>query len=66
MRKIDYPKPIMSLTELTLMGFSRTYLNQMAHMEGQRCCTRLSRKDKSKIMFDTTKFEKERERMLVR
>jgi len=63
---MEYPKPIMSLTELSLMGFSRTYLNQMAHMEGQRCCTRMSEKNKSKIIFDTARFEKERERMLVR
>lgn len=63
---LQYPKPIMSLTELTELGFSRNYLNQMAHRRNQKCCTRVSDKGKSKFLFDVEKLEKERERMLSR
>lgn len=63
---MEYPKPIMSTTELMKLGFSRTYLSEMAHRKNQNYCTRTSPKPKAKMMFDTARFEREREKMINR
>lgn len=63
---MQYPKPIMSLTELTALGFSRDYLYNMAHRRGQKYCTRKTDKKRSHLMFDTELFEKERMKMVAR
>jgi hypothetical protein len=63
---MQYPKPIMSVTELTELGFTRNYLYQMSRRKGQKYCTKVSNNGKSKLIFDTDKFEKERQLMLTR
>ncbi len=63
---MEYPKPIMSTSELMKLGFSKLYLNEMAHRKNQNYCTRTSSKPNAKLLFDTARLEKERERMLVR
>lgn len=34
---MNYPKPIMSITELTKLGYSRALLNQWVHIKGFPC-----------------------------
>lgn len=63
---MQYPKPIMSITELTEMGFSRDYLYNMVRRNGQKFCTRKSNKRRSHFMIDTELFEKERMKTVVR
>lgn len=55
---MDYPKPLMSIKELADMGFSKTYLYEMAHQRGQKFATTTT--GGGKFIFDTAKFEKER------
>lgn len=66
MREMQYPKPIMTIQELKELGFTDGYLRQMAHRRGQKYATRQSQSKKSTILFDTEKFEKERQKMLTR
>ena len=61
---MEYPNPIMSITELEEMGFTRSYLKEMAHRRGQKYATYSV--GRGKFFFDTRRFEKEREKMLVR
>lgn len=63
---MQYPKPIMTTSELRKMNFSKEYLLYMAHRRGQTYCTRTSDKPNAKLLFDTEKFEKERQKMLTR
>lgn len=54
---MKYPKQIMTITELVNMGFSRTWLYQMARAEGSE---RYIIRTPGKIFFDTERFEKYR------
>lgn len=54
-----FPKPIMSISELAQMGFSKTQLRELAKSRGQKCCFTRSNKPGSKIFIDTQKLEKE-------
>ena len=62
---LQYPKPIMSVTELVNMGFSREYIYKMAHRKGQKYCVRLEG-FKTKLFFDTVEFEKARQKQTER
>lgn len=62
---MQYPKPTMSITELKKLGFSKDFLYRMAHRKGQTYCTRMAGKN-TKLIFDTEKFEKERQKLLAR
>ena len=54
---MNYPKPLMSISELNKMGFPRDYLYKSAHCEGcERYVTRTP--GKGKILFDVEKWEK--------
>lgn len=55
---MKYPKLIMSITELTELGFSRDYLKRCTHIKGFPG-TRTSKK--GKWMIDTEEFEKWRQ-----
>lgn len=52
---MNYPKPIMSITELTKLGFSRDYLKRCIHIKGFPG-TRTS--PNGKWIVDTEEFEK--------
>lgn len=55
-----YPKPIMSVTELTELGFPRDYLMRIVHARGQQFAFHMDGKKKSnsKWLFVTDEFEK--------
>lgn len=55
---MTYPKPIMSITELMALGFSRDFLNQCAHRKGQTYASKTL--GGGKWLFDTAEFEKQR------
>lgn len=56
---MKYPKPVMSLTEMAKLGFSRTQLNQAAHhpLADKYMMTTANG---GKFLFDTEKFERYR------
>lgn len=63
---MNYPKPLMSITELETMGFSKRALIQYAHIANQNFTMRNNVGKKGKILFDTEEFEKWRlKRMMV-
>ena len=62
--KVQYPKPIMSITELTELGFCRDYLKAACHAEGQNFATKTV--GGGKFQIDTKKFEEWREACLER
>ena len=55
---MEYPKAIMSISELTKLGFSDSYLREAVREKDQRFATRTS--PKGKYMIDTEKFEQHR------
>ncbi len=55
---MEYPKPIMSISELTKLGFSDAYLREAVRAKDQRFATRTS--PRGKYMIDTAKFEQHR------
>lgn len=57
---MEYPKPIMSITELEALGFSKTELKYAVHARGQNFAVKTHGGGKWKI--DTEKFEKWRTR----
>lgn len=63
---MKYPRPLMTVSELCEMGFSRTQLRELARSRGQKCCFRMSAKYGSKILIDTEKLEKELQKNLSR
>lgn len=56
---MEFPKPIMTISELAEMGFNKTKLRELARSRGQKCCFTMSNKKGSKIYIDTQKLEKE-------
>ncbi|MBQ3584521.1 MAG: hypothetical protein IJA27_07385 [Lachnospiraceae bacterium] len=59
-----YPKEVMSKAELHKMGFSMEYLNEIVHhqLAPTFCWKKKKGVRNSKYFFDTTKFEKLREK----
>ena len=56
---MTYPKPLMSITEMTKLGYSRDYLNRIAHHKlAYKYVRRTSNKKKAKIKFDVEVLEK--------
>lgn len=53
---MKYPKPIMSITELTQLGYSRSMLNQWVHIKGFPAF-KTSKKKKAKWLIDTDKLD---------
>lgn len=61
---MQYPKPIMSITELTKLGFSRDYLDRAVHSKhANYFAQRTSRR--GKFLIDTEKFQKAIEKKLI-
>ncbi|MEG1847659.1 MAG: hypothetical protein RRX92_04400 [Lachnospiraceae bacterium] len=52
---MKYAKPIMSVSELADMGFSKSDLRNYSRIEGQNFATTTT--GGGKILFDTEKFE---------
>ncbi|GFI47220.1 hypothetical protein IMSAGC019_02544 [Lachnospiraceae bacterium] len=62
---MQYSKKTMTTVELMReCSFSKWYLHQMAHVEGQTYATKLP--GGRKIFWDTEKFERARQKMAVR
>lgn len=55
---MTYPKPVMTTSELIEMGFTKYYLDAMAHIRGQTYATKVP--GGKKLYWDTKKFERER------
>lgn len=53
---MKFPKPVMSISELVKMGFSRTDLYKMAHSDDAH---KYVLKMGGKILFDTERLSKE-------
>ena len=53
---MEYPKPIMSITDLEELGFSRIELKNAVHAKGQDFAVKTAGQGKWKI--DTHKFER--------
>lgn len=58
----NYPKPIMSMSELKAMGFSEEYLLRVFRTRNQKVAWKASNKINSRILFDTEELEKMRRR----
>lgn len=52
---MDFPKQLMSITEMRKLGYSRDMLRNMVRAQG---CPVVTTKNGGKYLFDTTKFEK--------
>ena len=59
---MQYPKQIMSITELAELGFCRDYLRAACHAEGQNFATKTV--GGGKFQIDTEKFEEWRQKRL--
>lgn len=56
---MTYPKPLMSVTEMQKLGFSRDFLYRIArHKLAHKYIRRTSAKKTSKILFDTEVLDK--------
>ena len=53
---MHYPKPIMKITQLNELGFSRDFLNRAVHHKGQGFAHKTS--EKGDWLIDTDEFEK--------
>ncbi|SHI44578.1 hypothetical protein [Parasporobacterium paucivorans] len=61
---MNYPKPLMSISELTELGFSRDYLKRIVHhKQAVKFANRTSRG--GKFIIDTEEFEKLRKRGIL-
>ena len=63
---MEYPKPLMTTTELVKMGFTRAMLYEMAHTPGQQYCIRRGSSQRGHFLFDTKLLEKARLKRLAR
>lgn len=59
---MNYPKPIMSLSELATLGFSRPMLYQMAH--SRYCDCAFKGPKGGKWYFDTEKFDRQKNKFV--
>lgn len=55
-----YPKAIMSITEMVALGFSREYMRNIVHVQGQQFAT--PSLGGGKWQIDTAEFEKFRKK----
>lgn len=56
---MEYPKPIMKMSELVEMGFPETFLRQAYTAKGQTFAQKMNMtRRNSHIIFDTDGFEK--------
>lgn len=62
---MKYPKPLMSISELVELGFSRTDLKQAAHHHLSYKYIQVT-KGNGKFLFDTEQWEKYRKCVLHR
>ena len=53
---MKYQKPIMKISQLQVLGFSRDFLNRAVHSKGQRFAKKTS--EKGDWLIDTEEFEK--------
>lgn len=53
---MNFPKKIMTITEISQLGFSRRYLQDCAHIQGNKFALR--RGTRGKFMIDTDEFNK--------
>jgi len=53
---MQYPKPIMTITELVPLGFTKHYLKRVCHVKGQDFAKKTP--GGGKYYFDVEKFEK--------
>lgn len=53
---MNFPKKIMTITEIAQLGFSRRYLQDCVHIQGNTFALR--RGSKGKFMIDTDEFNK--------
>ena len=60
---MQYPKQIMSLTELVQLGFSRRELNKNVHAKGQTFAIKTT--GGGKWIFDTAEYEKWRKQRTI-
>lgn len=65
---MTYPKKVMSLSELTELGFPMKMLREICKsIDAYRFVTRTSEKKTAKLLIDTEEFEKVRtERLRIR
>lgn len=62
---MEYPKPVMRLTELQEMGFSKEYLMKAYRSKEQVFAWKIDMtKENSPILFDTKQFEQYRIRLI--
>lgn len=62
---MQFPRKMMTVKELQEeCGIPANYLRQMAHVEGQKCATRMP--GGKKFYFDTEKLGKQMEKYAVR
>ena len=59
---MNYPKPIMSISELVELGYSREMLYRAAHALGSKRYI-LRTPGNGKILFDTEKFDRVKDRL---
>ena len=57
---MNYPKPIMSIAEMTKLGFSKDYMIRATHRPSQNYAFKTG--GGGKILIDTEKFESWREK----
>lgn len=54
---MEYPKPVMRLTELEKMGFPKSFLMSVYRQRNQKIAWKLSSANNSPILFDTAQLE---------
>lgn len=63
---MNYPKPVMKLSELKKMGFPEEWLLQTYRMQGRRgIAWKMGMAENSPIVFDTEELEKWRKAQCV-
>lgn len=63
---MEYPKKLMTITELKKLGFAERFLREAYRLPGQRFAMKQNMlKVKSPIVFDTDEFEKWRMKNLI-
>lgn len=63
--KVNYPKPVMTISELKKMGFPKEYLYRAVHSQYSKKFAVKQGKNNSKYQIDTAEFEKIRQRGLL-
>lgn len=62
---MDFPRKMMSTTEIhEECGIPKSYLRQMAHVEGQKCA--FQKPGGRKFFFDTDKLKRQMEKYAAR